>query len=65
MSDEEIGNTYSYIVMDFEKIGSTLKWRCPIPAVRKNLYREKVISGKFEWFYRLFWKGKKYINYES
>lgn len=36
-----------------------LKWHCPLPFVREYLQKQCGVNPKWEWFYKLFWKGKK------
>lgn len=43
------------------KVDKKLKWICPVPCVRKYLQKQCGVNPKFEWFYKLFWKGKKHF----
>ena len=38
-----------------------LKWICPVPCVRKYLHEQCGVSQKWEWLYKIFWKGKKHF----
>lgn len=42
-------------------VDKKLKWICPIPFVRKYLHEQCGVNPKYEWFYRLFWRGKKHF----
>ena len=42
-------------------IDKKLKWICPVPCVREYLHKQCGVNPKWEWFYRLFWRGKKYF----
>lgn len=42
-------------------VDKKLKWICPIPFVRKYLHEQCGVNQKYEWLYRLFWRGKKYF----
>lgn len=41
------------------KVDKYLKWRCPVPCVRK--YLQENCGVKEHWYYKLFWKGKKHF----
>ena len=38
-----------------------LKWICPVPCVRDYLHKQCGVNPKWEWLYRIFWRGKKYF----
>ena len=38
-----------------------LKWICPLPCVREYLHKQCGVNPKREWFYKIFWRGKKYF----
>lgn len=38
-----------------------LKWICPVPCVRKYLHEQCGVNPKWEWLYKIFWKGKKHF----
>lgn len=38
-----------------------LLWICPVPAVRKYLHEQCGYKKRWEWLYKIFWKGKKHI----
>jgi hypothetical protein len=42
-------------------IDRKLKWRCPLPYVRK--YLQVQCGVKERWYYKLFWRGKKLFRY--
>lgn len=60
LTDEDIEEQYSFPVANcpFE-IDKKLKWICPLPFVREYLQNQCGVNPKWEWFYKLFWKGKK------
>ena len=39
-----------------------LKWICPVPCVREYLHKQCGVNPKWEWLYKLFWKGKKHFR---
>lgn len=43
------------------EIDNTLKWICPVPVVREYLHEKCNVNPKWEWLYKIFWRGKKYI----
>lgn len=43
------------------EVDNKLKWICPVPCVRKYLHKQCGVNPKWEWLYRLFWKGKKHF----
>lgn len=70
---EHIIESYNRTAMDWEykfsfpilntpfSVDKKLKWICPIPFVRKYLHEQCGVNPKYEWFYRLFWRGKKHF----
>lgn len=38
-----------------------LKWICPVPCVREYLHKQCGVNPKWEWLYKIFWRGKKYF----
>ena len=57
-SDIELEDDYSRPVMNTPyKIDRKLLWICPLPAVRKYLYEQCGYKKRWEWLYKLFWKG--------
>ena len=45
------------------KVDRKLKWICPVPCVREYLHNQCGVNPKWEWLYKIFWKGKKYFKY--
>lgn len=43
------------------KVDRKLKWICPVPCVREYLHKQCGVNPKWEWLYRIFWRGKKYF----
>lgn len=41
------------------KIDRKLLWICPLPEIRKYLYEQCGYKKRWEWLYKIFWKGKK------
>lgn len=63
-SDIELEDDYSRPVMNASlKIDRKLLWICPIPQVRKYLYKQCGYKKRWEWLYRIFWRGKKEFCY--
>ena len=59
MSDDELQADYQRPVMLCSyKIDKKLLWICPLPEVRKYLYEQCGYKKRWEWLYRIFWKGK-------
>ena len=51
---------FSFAIMNCPfKIDMILKWRCPIPFVRKYLYEQCGVKKRTNWLYKLFFKGTK------
>ena len=60
LTDEQIAEQFSMAVMNTPAwIDRRLKWLCPLPEVREYLHKQCGVSPKFEWLYRLFWRGKR------
>lgn len=63
MSDDEIGDTFTLCALHAPmEIDCKLKWICPVPCIREYLHKQCGVNEKHEWFYSLFWKGKKHFN---
>ena len=59
MSDDELEADYKRPVMLCSyKIDRKLLWICPLPEVRKYLYEQCGYKKRWEWLYRIFWRGK-------
>ena len=43
------------------QIDQKLKWICPVPCVREYLHNQRGVNPKWEWLYKIFWRGKKYF----
>lgn len=43
------------------KVDRKLKWICPVPCVREYLHEQCGVNPKWEWLYKIFWRGKKYF----
>lgn len=43
------------------KVDRKLKWICPVPCVREYLHKQCGVNPKWEWLYKIFWRGKKYF----
>jgi hypothetical protein len=43
------------------EVDRRLKWICPVPCVREYLHKQCGVNPKWEWLYKLFWKGKKHF----
>jgi len=56
-------DSYTWTIMNtpFE-VDKNLKWICPIPCVREYLHKQCGVNPKWEWFYKLFWRGKKHFE---
>jgi hypothetical protein len=62
-SDKEIELMYSYPITNTPcHVDNYLKWHCPIKFVREYLHNQCGVNPKWEWVYRLFWKGKKMFS---
>jgi len=63
-SDVDLEDDYSRAVMNTPcKIDRKLLWICPLPEVRKYLYEQCGYSRRWEWLYKIFWKGKYEFTY--
>lgn len=63
-SDIELEDDYSQSVMNTPcKIDRKLLWICPLPEVRKYLYEQCGYKKRWEWLYKMFWKGKYEFTY--
>jgi len=61
-TDEEWEEYYSFAVMNTPfHIDRKLKWICPIHCVREYLHKQCGVNPKWEWLYKIFWRGKKYF----
>ncbi len=59
---EEWRREYSFPIMNCpSKIDRKLKWICPLPFVRDYLHKQCGVNPKWEWLYRIFWKGKEFV----
>ena len=59
MNDIEIGYSHSFPVMNTPfYIDRKLKWICPLPFIRKYLHNQCGVNPRYEWLYKIFWKGK-------
>ena len=59
---DELCDEYSFPVMNCPfSVDRKLKWICPLPFVREYLHEQCGVNPKWEWLYKLFWKGKKYF----
>lgn len=57
-SDDELEADYQRPVMlTSYKVDRKLLWICPLPEVRKYLYEQCGYKKRWEWLYKLFWKG--------
>lgn len=62
MTKEEIEDSWSFPIMCTPfSVDRKLKWICPVPCVRDYLHKQCGVNPKWEWLYRIFWKGKKYF----
>lgn len=53
---------YTFPIMNTPcKIDRKLKWICQVPCVREYLHKQCGVNPKWEWLYRIFWRGKKYF----
>ena len=60
MKKENWEDQYSFPVMHTPfKVDKKLKWICPLPFVRDYLHNQCGVNPKWEWLYRIFWRGKK------
>lgn len=62
MNKENWEDGYSFPVMNTPfSVDHKLKWICPAPCVREYLHKQCGVNPKWEWLYRIFWRGKKYF----
>lgn len=62
-TESELEDEYSFPVMNTPlSVDRKLKWICPVPCVREYLHKQCGVNPKWEWLYRIFWRGKKYFN---
>ena len=60
--DLAIAEDFEFVAMRTPlNVDKKLKWICPIPCVRKYLHEQCGVNPKYEWFYKIFWRGKKYF----
>ena len=60
MEKEDWKDIYSFPVMHAPfKVDKKLKWICPLPFVRDYLHKQCGVNPKWEWLYKIFWKGKE------
>lgn len=53
---------FTFLVMNTPfRVDKKLKWICPVPCVREYLHKQCGVNPKWEWFYKLFWRGKKHF----
>ena len=53
---------YKFPVMNTPlSVDKKLKWICPVPCIRKYLHEQCGVNPKWEWLYKIFWKGKKHF----
>lgn len=58
-SEQSWVKEYSLPVMNTPfKVDRKLKWICPLPFIREYLHEQCGVNPKFEWLYKIFWKGK-------
>ena len=58
-SEESWIEEYSISVMNTSfRVDRKLKWICPLPFIRDYLHEQCGVNPKWEWFYKLFWRGK-------
>lgn len=63
-SDVELEEYYSRPIMSTPcEIDRKLLWICPLPEIRKYLYEQCGYKRRWEWLYKMFWKGKKEFIY--
>ena len=56
--DAELEEDYSMPIMNTPcKIDRKLLWICPLPEVRKYLYEQCGYKKRWEWLYKIFWRG--------
>lgn len=61
---EDWENSYTFPIMNTPfSVDKKLLWICPVPCVRK--YLEEHCGYKTKWYHKIFWRGKKYFNYDK
>jgi len=61
---EDLEDDYTFLALATPMaVDRKLKWICPCPCVRRYLHKQCGVNPKYEWFYKLFWKGKKYFEF--
>ena len=59
---DDLKYKYSFPVMNCPfSADRKLKWTCPLSFVREYLHEQCGVNPKWEWLYKIFWKGKKYF----
>lgn len=59
-SDDELEDDYSRpVATPTCEIDRKLLWICPLPEVREYLYEQCGYDKRWEWLYKMFWRGKK------
>lgn len=62
MTDEELEDEYAFAAMNTPlSVDRKLKWICPVPCVREYLHKQCGVNPKWEWLYKIFWRGKKHF----
>ena len=60
MDDFELAEEHSRPVLNTPiSIDKKLLWLCPIPEVREYLHDQCGYKRRWEWLYKIFWRGKK------
>lgn len=53
---------YTFPIMNTPlSIDRKLKWLCPVHCVREYLHKKCGANPKWEWLYKIFWRGKKHF----
>lgn len=62
LTEDEVKERYVFPIMNTPfKVDRKLKWICPVPCVREYLHKQCGVNSKWEWLYKIFWRGKKYF----
>ena len=62
MLDGTLEDSYTFPVMNTPlSVDRKLKWICPVPCVREYLHKQCGVNPKWEWLYKIFWRGKKHF----
>lgn len=57
---KQLEKEYGFAAMNTPfKVDKKLKWICPLPFVREYLHEQCGVNPKWEWLYKIFWRGKK------